>query len=472
MKKILILFSFFALTLQAQIADPVVMIVNGEKISRSAFEYAYNKNRTETSASTEKEVKDYAELFLNYQLKVAAARAVKMDTLQSYRREFQKYRNQLLAASLIDSQFIDSVAISLYERMAKRVGEKGLFRTAHILIALPQQTSDAVVKKGFLKADSLSQLLQQGTDFAALAKQHSDDPGSAAKGGELPWLSAGETLEEFEHQVSQMKVGETSAPFLTPAGYHIVRLLERKPLDDYATIRPQIIASLQRQGIEEASAEQRIQRMVKASRGKLTREAILDSVYQANAANPEIAYLIKEYEDGLLLFEASDRFVWKKAQADTEGLTAFFKKNRRQYAWTEPRFKGFVYLVKDKKWVKPAKNFIQHHTAADDWRQQLKATFNQAETNVALIGPLLVKAGEDGYVDQHVFKGVAVTPHKDLPITGVVGRKLKQPQSYDDVRDQVVEDYQKELEAAWVAQLRQQIPYQINTAVLRTVNQH
>lgn len=473
MKKLLVLLSFLSLSATAQVADPVVMTVNGEKITRSAFEYAYNKNLTnEDDRHTMHAIEEYAEMFLNYKLKLAAGRAAKLDTLSSLRQQFQQHRNQYLATHLIDQHFIDSVATSIYQRMAKRVGDKGLFRAAHILITLPQQTSEEVIKKGFLKADSLYQLLKNGADFSTLAQQHSQDKGSTRKGGELPWLGPGETIEEFEHQIDKMQVGETAAPFLTPVGYHIVRLLERKPLESYDSLRPKIIASLRQQGIEEASAEQRIQRLIAQSGNTRTREAILDSVYHSLASDPEVKYLIQEYEEGLLFFETCQRFLWDKSAKDTKGLEDFFKKNRSKYNWTAPRFKGFVYLAKDKKTAKAGKAFIKTETSTDNWRQKLKAQFNPKETTLAIMGPLLSEAGENSYVDEHVFGGAATTPPQGLPVVGVVGKKLSQPASYEDVYDKVLADYREVVEKEWIAELRKQFPYHIDKAVLQTVNQH
>ena len=62
--------------------------------------------------------------------------------------------------------------------------------------------------------------------------------------------------------------------------------------------------------------------------------------------------------------------------------------------------------------------------------------------------------------------------NKDYPIDAVYGKKLKKPQDYTDVRNQVVEDYQQALEQQWVATLRERYPVKIYDDVLKTVNQH
>jgi peptidyl-prolyl cis-trans isomerase SurA len=61
---------------------------------------------------------------------------------------------------------------------------------------------------------------------------------------------------------------------------------------------------------------------------------------------------------------------------------------------------------------------------------------------------------------------------KDFPFSAVYGKKLKSPQNYNDVRLEVVEDYQDMLEKAWVYDLRRRYKFSVNQDVLKTVNKH
>ncbi|MDE5948539.1 MAG: peptidylprolyl isomerase, partial [Prevotella sp.] len=78
-------------TVCAQSDDPTVMTINGQPVTRSEFEYSYNKNNAE-GVIDKKTVDEYAELFVNYKLKVAAALDARLDTLFSFRKEFAQYR--------------------------------------------------------------------------------------------------------------------------------------------------------------------------------------------------------------------------------------------------------------------------------------------------------------------------------------------------------------------------------------------
>ena len=232
----------------------------------------------------------------------------------------------------------------MYDRTVQQLQGKDLIRPAHILIQLKQDASEQQKQAAKAKADSICAALQQGADFADMARRFSADPGTAKQGGQLPMIGPGATVKEFEDAAYALKQGETSQPVLSPFGYHIIRMTERKPLDPYEKLYPEILASLKRQNIEEASAEQRIKKMVDASHGRLTREAVLDSVMNAHIQdNADLRYLIQEYHDGLLFFEVSKREVWDVAAADSVGLEKWYKGHKKQYAWTAPHFKGFVY---------------------------------------------------------------------------------------------------------------------------------
>jgi peptidyl-prolyl cis-trans isomerase SurA len=102
-------------------------------------------------------------------------------------------------------------------------------RARHILIATSEITSDTEAQS---RLQQLKARIDAGDDFADLARSHSDDKGSAIKGGDLGWVSSGDLVPRFEEKMNELSIGETSEPFRTEFGWHIVQVLERRDYDN------------------------------------------------------------------------------------------------------------------------------------------------------------------------------------------------------------------------------------------------
>lgn len=471
-KSSLLALAFVGLTAAAQSADPVIMTVNGKPVTRAEFEYSYNKNSHIEGAVEHKTVDEYAEMFLNYKLKVVAAEAARIDTTEAFRKEFLQYRDLQLTPYMVDRAYVDSVAHGLYDRTVKQLDGKDMLRPAHILLLVKQSDSDAVKARVAATADSLSRLAAAGADFADLARRFSKDPGSAARGGELPWIGPGMTLKPFEDAAYALQAGQVSGAVESSVGYHVIKMLERKQLEPFDTLYPEICKSLKRQGVEEASAEARIQHIVAASGGRLTREAVLDSVLTAHERdNADLRYLVQEYHDGLLLYEVSQQHVWKPAEKDTEAMARMFKANKKKYAWSEPRYKGYVVHAKSDKALRAAVKLVKR-SAEGDLRKVVDAAFNADSTTVRVMGPYFAKKGENRFIDAEAFGGEKAKPFPGFSAYALAGKVLKQPKTYTDVKTEVQADCCKQREEEWVAELRRTFPYSIDRSVLATVNKH
>ena len=320
----------FAITAGAQTSDPVVMTINGQNVTRSEFEYSYNKNNGD-EVIEKTTVEQYVPLFVNYKLKVAAALDARLDTLASFKAEFAKYRDQQVRPSIVTSEDGENEARKIYDDRQKMIGDKGLIRPAHILIRLAQKASSAAQDSAKARIDSIYACLRSGADFADLATRLSQDPGSAKRGGLLPWICIGQTLKEFEDVAFSLNKGEMSKPFLSPVGYHIVKMTDRKQLEPYDSLRANIITFIEKRNLRDAIAQRKVSEMVKSSNGQLTAAEIMQQRADSLAKVDEtMKYLIQEYHDGLLLFEVSNREVWEKAAADSVGQMKWYKKYRKK----------------------------------------------------------------------------------------------------------------------------------------------
>jgi peptidyl-prolyl cis-trans isomerase SurA len=128
----------------------------------------------------------------------------------------------------------------------------------HILIKTNELTSESDARARLLQ---LKERIDNGVKFEQLARQYSDD-GSAAKGGDLGWVNPGDTVPEFERAMDALKDGEVSGPVLSPFGWHLIQVLERRN-QDVTQERQRLMA---RQAIRERKAEEAFQDWVRQIR--------------------------------------------------------------------------------------------------------------------------------------------------------------------------------------------------------------
>ena len=183
---------------------------------------------------------------------------------------------------------------------------------------------------------------------------------------------------------------------------------------------------------------------------------------------PEFKNLIQEYRDGILMFDISNREVWGRASEDTNGLAAFFAANKQKYTWNEPSFKGYVVLTKDAKNKKKMQKEIAGKKP-EDAVQYLYDNYKVGAVSYVKIEKGLFKKGDNPFVDEGAFKsGVAQRP-ADFQDFFLIGEVLKAPESYMDIRGQVVTDYQNYLEDAWIKALNEKYKVTVYPDVIKTI---
>jgi len=465
-----VLCSLFVGQLMAQ--DPVIMTVAGVPVLRSEFEYSYNKNNGD-GVIDKKSVDEYVDLYVNYKLKLKAALDARLDTMSSFKKEFAMYRDQQVRPSFVTDDDVVSEAYKLYQRMKEEIGPRGLLRPAHIFMTVDTKASTAEQERVRVRIDSVYRALRTGASFEELAKKVSQDPGSARNGGLLPWIGPNQVYKEFEDVAYSLQKGQYSQPFLTPIGYHIVLMKDRKQVEPFDSLKDVIVRSIEQQGIRDRIIQDKLNQQVTASQGTRTQEQVLQQrADELSSRDPDLKYLIQEYHDGLLVYEINNRMVWDLAAKDEEGQRDWFKEHKKQYKWDTPRYRGIAYHVKDKKDVKAVRKCVKR-LPFEQWNEALRSTFNPDTIIRIRVEKGLFKPGDNSTVDRLVFKIPGeVKGLKDYPIDAVYGKKLKKPKEYTDVKAEVIEDYQEYLEKEWVSALRRRYPFTVNTEVLKTVNRH
>jgi peptidyl-prolyl cis-trans isomerase D len=166
---------------------------------------------------------------------------------EQVRAEFLTFSRDALIAQAVVS---DEEVKAAYQSRADRYKEGETRRASHILIRAAKEAPEAEAKAAKAKADELlAQVSKAPADFAKLAKQNSQDPGSAQKGGDLDWFGRGAMVKVFEDTAFALKEGQVSDVVRSDFGFHIIRLTgvraERsKPFEE---VKADLLAELKRE---------------------------------------------------------------------------------------------------------------------------------------------------------------------------------------------------------------------------------
>ena len=151
--------------------------------------------------------------------------------------------NQYLQKVVIDKVTIsDAKARSYYKEHPESFKTPEMIRVRHILIKTDPSATDEEKKKIKAKAEEILEKLKKGEDFAKLASEVSEDPGTKSKGGDLDFFPKGTMIPAFEEAAFSLKPGEMSGLVETEYGYHIIKLEEKKDavLEPYEKIKEKV----------------------------------------------------------------------------------------------------------------------------------------------------------------------------------------------------------------------------------------
>jgi len=122
-------------------------------------------------------------------------------------------------------------------------------KVRHILVKTNELVDDAEAKK---RLYALKARIADGDDFAALARAHSDDKGSALKGGSLDWVGPGDLVKPFEDAMTKLGINEVSEPVQTQFGWHVIQVLGRENKDDSSEFKKNLVReAIRKRKIEE-----------------------------------------------------------------------------------------------------------------------------------------------------------------------------------------------------------------------------
>jgi peptidyl-prolyl cis-trans isomerase SurA len=328
-------------------------------------------------------------------------------------------------------------------------------------------------------------------------------------------------------------IGDVSAPVKTKFGWHIIKLLDKKMYDNYDDFKPEIQrqfvfgdrADLVKEAfINKLKRTYNYQLNAKSMEqlGKLASKQPNDSLFYLNGLKsnallfsfagknytqsqliesmktkkvpasqlsvyiktfsgselfnyensmleskyPELSNMMKEYYEGSLMFLISSQKVWDKAMSDTLALKNYFDTNTSKYSWDASHFKGRIVYCKDKK-VEKKIRLILNNQSLDTINAKL-GELNKKEVLVKIDQGSYAK-GTNKAIDFYVFKTGQYKPETSFPIVFTEGRIVDKPENYNDVRGQVVQDYQNYLEQQWINELHSKYQVSVNRELLKTV---
>lgn len=603
-----------------------LITINNEEISVDEFMNIYNKNIQLVEDKGQNGIEDYLELYINYKLKIADAKSEDFDKKQSYLKEYEKYKNQLIKTFLTDKKVTSELLQEAYSRtkvelkaqhiLVRTTGQDTLsalnqirefrsrflnesfenlkksihngndifvedlgyfsafkmvydfenaayntpvgeisqpFKTqfgyhvvkvlnkrpslgqaeaAHIMIAKKSNNTEQTAEQ---RINELYRLIEQGESFEDLAKQYSDDKSSAENGGKLKPFKSGEINSElFVDTAFSLDVGAISNPIQTKYGWHIIKLLSKKPIESFEqlkfelekkvkrdsrsqVIKKRMVASIMKQYQVQAPKSNTISTYYKKNKDESrwilneslsldnqlikiknrvlsygdflsflnnnskTKKSIDDhyNTFLENSVmqykkdqlpfeNAEYANVLKEYEEGLLLFDIMEEKIWNRAKNDSTGLLEHYNSNALKFI--APKNISGTIARSDKKstlkkvmklWVKNMSNDVVSKmvnvknqnvifsTGTFEIGSSLLPKNTVFETGISKISPL-----DNSYVILNVLK-----------------QQSEKVLSFEEAKGAVISSFQNLLEQNWIETLRAKYSFSVNLNVLNELKQ-
>lgn len=424
---------------------------------------------------------------------------------------------------------------------------RGEVEVAHILVRIPKAEDNARAKQ---KIDSIYAQLQQGTDFAALARATSEDKATAGRDGYIGFFGIGRYEASFEDAAFEIpNDGGYSTPFKTSVGWHIIKRISHRGIAPFESEKRRLKAKIQRDARYEI-ANKALTNRIKTDGGFKENPAVLEkyiksqgdtfvtykwrmpaekstdvlfafkgnknytvadfnefinnnsrkrlsfqdnpnieeavkSLYedfvketcikheesQLEAKHPEFKALMREYEEGILLFEAMKREVWDKASQDSLGLYIFHQTQKDKYKWDE-RAEISLYTLQGES--KDKIDALRKLAEKKTYDKVLKKINKKAQ--IVTVEPFKYEKGKNKTLDAIAPWAVGKLTNTEVDnrantLSFMKIEKLIPPtvKTLAEARGYVVADYQEYLEKKWLSDLEKNYDVKVNKDVLNSL---
>lgn len=422
-------------------------------------------------------------------------------------------------------------------KVTDRRPSKGKIKVAHIMKSAPPGASDSVMANAEKQIYEIWNMLNEGKPFADLAEKYSDHKASAIQGGELEWFGAGEMIYEFSEAAFAIKdTGEYSKPVRTVYGWHIIKLLDRKPPGTFEQTKSYLESRINQSYLNSICRNSLVEKLKKEYKLRVNPVAYnwfidhtdtllirgekkynIDEIpamslytfadqrcsakdFAAYAENrssmirtadpavfvknmmetrisdhiteyenkmleskyPEFRYLMKEFHDGILLFNISEKKIWNRVIDDTLGLKDFYEANKYNYL-TPQKFTGWLCILtdtgKEKKFVRACEKLNTENISFE----KLLEKFNKRDTVLVVTAREWI-SGEDRALEGiNPLKGIHKIDSENYISFILIDKIIEpSPRPLDEVRAEMIAGYQDWLEKEWIKQLKSQYPVTID----------
>ena len=234
-KQAVVVLAVFGMGVASVWAGDEVATVNGQPISKAAFDVALSgvPPQMQQRVATVEGRAALLDDLITQEVLLQEGRRVGVEKDSEVKRQLDDLRRQILVQATLkkvaDTEVTDEKVKAYYEA---HKAEFRQVRASHILVETEEQATDAKKR------------LTDGGDFAALAKELSTDPSAKENGGDLGFFQKDQMVKPFAERAFAMKVDEISEPVKTEFGYHIIKIAEIKDAEPIDSLDPQVLMGI------------------------------------------------------------------------------------------------------------------------------------------------------------------------------------------------------------------------------------
>jgi peptidyl-prolyl cis-trans isomerase SurA len=432
--------------------DKILLTIDDNKITLSEFERIYKKNNTSTVYDN-KSVEEYLELFINYKLKVMEAERLGYDTVKSFIKELNGYKEHLIKPYLEDNIIKERYLKEAYERTKTEVN------VSHILVRFGKENpTPEDTLAAYNRIMEIRKRIVAGEPFEEVARETSDDPSAQSNGGKLGWFTAFRMVYDFENASYKTPVGVISEPFRTDYGYHIIRVNDKRPSKGKIRLAHIMIRTNRNNEEEVKKSQERINQCYELLQngeefGDVARKYSED---QASARNGgqlrwlRSGVLADSLENILYSMEDSGEYTkpmlldfgWHIFQLLEKQPVGTYEELRSELANDLNRNPRNKLIEKEKiENIKRDNNFIEYRNNLESITELIDSSIYTGDWDYTVSGDLvepLFKLGDKEYLQKDLAEYISNGKYrKSMPLEKIVSTK------YDEFVDKKVVEYEK-----------------------------